>query len=322
MDYKTILLGIIGDSAAGKTTLTRGIVELLGPENVTAICSDDYHKYNRKQRKEYGITAINPACNYIDIMEQHFLALKRGKPILKPIYNHSTGDFDPPVYVKPRRFIIIEGLLGAHTQKLRDILDVIVYLDPPEDLRAEWKIQRDTAKRGYTREQVLDALRAREEDSEAFIRPQKKYADFIVSFYPKQKRTGDERLNAKIAMNPAQPSEEFNSIIEKIKAAFENYPCERANNLPCLSISLEKWHGQPMEILDIHGEIGEEMTDELKQMLGHALHQKGVDLNMDKVGLFVKEGRQMISFPLALAQLTITYFLVQNLKKVEHAVEV
>ena len=77
-----------------------------------------------------------------------------------------------------------------------------------------------------------------------------------------------------------------------------------------------------MEILDIHGEIGEEMTDELKQMLGHALHQKGVDLNMDKVGLFVKEDRQMISFPLALAQLTITYFLVQNLKKVEHAVEV
>ncbi len=316
MDYKTILLGIIGDSAAGKTTLTRGIVELLGQENVTAICSDDYHKYNRKQRKEYGITALNPACNYIDIMEQHFLALKRGKPILKPNYNHSTGDFDPPTYIKPKRFVIIEGLLGAHTQKLRDLLDVIVYLDPPESLRAEWKVQRDTAKRGYTREQVLAALKAREEDSEAYIRTQKKYADFIVRFYPKRKKTSDARLNAKIAMNPAQPSEEFNEIIETITKAFEGYPCEREGGIPCLSISLEKWHGQPMEILDIHGEIGEDMTEQLKTMLGEALEKKNVYLNMDKVGLFIKEDVPMLSFPLALAQLTITYFLMQNLAKI------
>lgn len=322
LDFKTILLGIIGDSAAGKTTLTRGIVELLGEENVTAICSDDYHKYNRKHRKEYGITALNPACNYIDIMEQHFLALKRGKPILKPNYNHSTGDFDPPTYIKPKRFVIIEGLLGAHNQKLRDLFDVLVYLDPPEELRTEWKIRRDTAKRGYRPEQVIEALKAREHDSEAYIRPQKKYADFIVRFYPKRKKTSDARLNAKIAMNPSQPSDEFNEIIESITKAFEDYPCEREGGIPCLSISLEKWSGQPMEVLDIHGEIGEDMTVQLKKMLGDALQQKGINLNMSKVGLFVnvKDGSRMISFPLALAQLTITYFLVQNLKKVEHHV--
>ena len=62
--------------------------------------------------------------------------------------------------------------------------DVKAYLAPPESLRTAWKIKRDTRKRGYTDEQVLEQLRKREPDSEAFIRPQRKWADVIVSFYP------------------------------------------------------------------------------------------------------------------------------------------
>ncbi len=68
---RPIILGIVGDSAAGKTTLTRGIAQVLGPENVTIICTDDYHKYDRKQRAEIGITALHPDCNHLDIMQQH-----------------------------------------------------------------------------------------------------------------------------------------------------------------------------------------------------------------------------------------------------------
>ena len=94
MDRVNIMLGVVGDSAAGKTTLTEGIVNALGADQVTAICSDDYHSYNRKQRKERGVSALSPDGNYIDIMEQHFRLLREGQPILKPIYNHSTGDFD------------------------------------------------------------------------------------------------------------------------------------------------------------------------------------------------------------------------------------
>jgi len=57
------------------------------------------------------------------------------------------------------------------------------YLAPPESLRASWKIKRDTRKRGYDEAQVLEQLRQREADSDAFIRPQRKWADMIVSFY-------------------------------------------------------------------------------------------------------------------------------------------
>lgn len=65
----------------------------------------DSNKYDRKQRKELGITPLNPECNYMDIMEQHVRLLYEGEPILKPVYNHSTGTFDPPVYIPaPRRW--------------------------------------------------------------------------------------------------------------------------------------------------------------------------------------------------------------------------
>ena len=108
MNRKTIMLGVAGDSAAGKTTLSKGIAEALGHDQVTAICCDHYHRYNRKQRKELGISALSPEGNYIDIMEQHFRLLREGQPILKPIYNHSTGDFDPPEYVRPTKYVIVE----------------------------------------------------------------------------------------------------------------------------------------------------------------------------------------------------------------------
>ncbi len=148
MDRVNIMLGVVGDSAAGKTTLTEGIVNALGADQVTAICSDDYHSYNRKQRKEMGISALSPDGNYIDIMEQHFRLLREGQSILKPIYNHGTGDFDAPEYIKPTRYVIIEGLLPFHTRVMRLCFDVKVYLNPPEELRQSWKIKRDMAKRG------------------------------------------------------------------------------------------------------------------------------------------------------------------------------
>ncbi len=108
MSHRPIILGIVGDSAAGKTTLTKGIAQILGEENVTVICTDDYHRYDRRQRAELGITALHPDCNYLDIMEQHLSLLQAGQPILKPVYSHKTGTFEPPQYIKPNKFLVVE----------------------------------------------------------------------------------------------------------------------------------------------------------------------------------------------------------------------
>jgi phosphoribulokinase len=104
MNHRPIILGIVGDSGAGKTTLTSGIAQILGKENITIVGTDDYHKYDRVQRAEMGITALNPDCNHLDIMQQHLALLRTGQAILKPIYNHHTGTFDPHNMLNPINF--------------------------------------------------------------------------------------------------------------------------------------------------------------------------------------------------------------------------
>ena len=158
---RPIILGIVGDSAAGKTTITSGLVKLLGPDRVTHVCADDYHKYDRHERKVLNITALHPDCNYLDILELHLERLHYGQPILKPVYDHSTGSLVRPEYIQPREFVIVEGLLGFTTATMRQFYDVKVYLNPPEDLRRVWKIKRDTTKRGYTAAEVMAELEKR-----------------------------------------------------------------------------------------------------------------------------------------------------------------
>ena len=129
------------------------------------------------------ITPLHPDCNYLDILELHLERAHYGEPMLKPVYDHSTGSLVRPEYVQPREFVIVEGLLGCHTAAMRAFYDVKVFLDPPEDLRRQWKIKRDTTKRGYTPEQVLAELERREADSRDFIRPQREHADIVVRFF-------------------------------------------------------------------------------------------------------------------------------------------
>ena len=177
---RPIILGIVGDSASGKTTLSKGLVRLLGEDVVTHICTDDYHKYDRKQRAERGITPLDPDCNYLDIMASHLQCLHDGHPILKPVYQHKDGTFGPLVYVEPDPFTVVEGLLGYYTEEMRSAYDIRVFLDPPESLRRQWKVDRDCSQRGYTTDEVLADLDRREPDSAAFIRPQRRNADMVV----------------------------------------------------------------------------------------------------------------------------------------------
>lgn len=212
---RPVILGVVGDSAAGKTTLTRGLVRVLGEENVTHVCTDDYHRYDRKQRAELGITPLHPDCNYLDIIAQHLPHLRNGEAILKPVYRHQDGTFGPPVYVRPERFTVIEGLFGYYLPEMRDAYDVRVYLSPPEELRRRWKVQRDCSRRGYTTDQVLAELDRREPDSEAFIRPQRRYADMLVSFIPTADGDDDQtHLDAELVLRDGLPHPDLAPFVE------------------------------------------------------------------------------------------------------------
>ena len=150
-DNRPVMLGVAGDSAAGKTTLTRGLVAAMGGEGISSFCVDDYHRYDRQERKGLPFTPLNPACNYVGIMEQHLQLVAMGQPILKPVYNHHDGTLERPVLFEPGEYVIVEGLLPLHNRLSRACFDLTVYLDPPEDIRHAWKIKRDTRDRGYSR---------------------------------------------------------------------------------------------------------------------------------------------------------------------------
>src|ERR1700730_3207501 len=120
---RPVMVGIVGDSAAGKTTLTRGIANIFGQQRVTVVCADDYHRYDRDARARLQITPLNPDCNYLQILEQHLQLLALGETVLKPVYNHKNGGLEAPELVVPAEIVLVEGLLGLHSEGVRDCID-------------------------------------------------------------------------------------------------------------------------------------------------------------------------------------------------------
>ena len=209
---RPIMLSIAGDSGSGKTTITRGVVRVLGDDKVTHFCADDYHRYDRRQRAEREITPLDPACNYLDVLTCDIRHLRQNEAILKPVYRHTDGTFGPPVYMSPARFVLAEGLLVNHTAELREMFDIRVYLNPPEDVRRHWKVARDCSRRGYSTDQVLSELDRRERDSEAYIRPQRHYADIVVSFVPGQSRDPGQ-LDAHLFLRDSLPQPDLTGVV-------------------------------------------------------------------------------------------------------------
>ena len=297
---KHTVLGIVGDSATGKTTLSKGIAAILGADRVTTICTDDYHRYDRTERAENGLSALDPRCNYIDILEQHVKQISEGKPILRPVYSHDDGTLERPIYEEPREFIVFEGLLGFTTRPLRDLFDVKVYLEPDEDLRIRWKVDRDTGKRGYTREQVMSSLKKRESDSPEFIQPQRTFADIVVQFYPPADNAQESgaHLNVRHTLRPTLPHPDLSPILQ---SGVQNG----------LHLELVRdADGKPVDVLEIPGDITDESAGKLEDLIWSLLPE-AQELRAN-VGKFTDgSNAPQMSHPLALTQLLIAFHMVK-----------
>lgn len=184
MRTESVLVGVAGDSGAGKSTLIRELSRLLGPDKVAVIGLDDYHSLNRQERKAIGITPLNPRANNLGLFIEHLYRLRQGEKVLKPVYDHDTGDFSDPEWVEPRPFIICEGLHPFCFGVLAAMYDYRIYYDTHPELKVAWKVQRDAAARGYTVEQVRREIRQRQWDIRSFVEPQRWYADTVVTLLP------------------------------------------------------------------------------------------------------------------------------------------
>ena len=173
-------IGVAGDSGSGKTTFTQGVRDIFGSDLVSTITLDDYHSLDREGRAREGLTPLNPKANRLDQLERDLKLLKRGVPVEKPVYNHSTGSFDPPVIFRPHKILILEGLHPLFTPTLRNCLDFTLFVDPTKEVKYDWKIRRDVTQRGYSRKAVMKEIEKREPDYEQFIAPQKEFADAVI----------------------------------------------------------------------------------------------------------------------------------------------
>lgn len=297
---RPIILGVVGDSASGKTTLASGIASVLGPDRVAVLCTDDYHRFGRAERIKLGLTALDPRANHMDILEQHLRLLRDGKPVLKPVYDHAKGTLERPQYLEPRDYIIVEGLLGYHSRALRDCYDVKVFLEPDEALRVKWKLARDCAKRGYTPEEVMKSLEKRHYDSVNFIQPQRTFADMVVRFYPPEANAEESggRLNVRHTLRPTLPHPDLTPVLDAGgKSGFR------------LTLARDV-DGKPVDVLEISGDIdakrAKAVEDLLWSLIPEAHHLRA------KLGQFIDDGnRPAESHPLALSQLLVTYHLVK-----------
>lgn len=299
---RPIILGIVGDSASGKTTLAAGIAAILGEKRVTVLCSDDYHRLTRDERLEYDVTPLDPANNYIDILEQHLRLLRDGNPILKPVYDHRHGTFGRPAYVSPTDYIIVEGLLAYHTRPLRDRFDVKIFLDPEDNLRSEWKIRRDCAERGYTRHQAEAEMQRRRDDAARYIQPQRTYADIVIRFFnpDPEKEVDAAHLSVRHTLRPTLPHPDMTPILDAGGRA--GYRLQLARDVD----------GKPVDVLDIMGDIDDRRARMVEDLFWSLIPEAHHLRDHDQLGHVIDERNQaIVSHPLALSQLLVAYHLVK-----------
>lgn len=258
---RVVLIGVAGDSGCGKSTFLRRITDLFGEDFVTVICLDDYHSLDRKQRKETGITALDPRANNFDLMYEQIKALKNGETINKPIYNHETGMIDPPEKIEPNHIIVIEGLHPLYDQRVRDLIDFSVYLDISDEVKIAWKIQRDMAERGHSYEDVLAQINSRKPDFDAYIDPQKQYADVVIQVLPTQLIKDDtDRKVLRVQMIQRDGIEGYEPVyLFDEGSTIDWIPCGRKLTCSYPGIKMhygpDAYYGHSVSVLEVDGQF-------------------------------------------------------------------
>ena len=178
------IIGIAGGTGSGKTTVVRKIVKALPPHYVAVVPLDSYYNDTTHMTDEErrAINFDHPDAFDWKLLIKQINQLRSGEPIEQPTYSYILSNRLPEtVHVEPKPVIIIEGIMTLINKKLRDMMDLKIFVDTDSDERLIRNIQRDVVERGRTVDMVikryLDVLKPMHEQ---FIEPTKKYADLII----------------------------------------------------------------------------------------------------------------------------------------------
>ena len=181
---KPFVIGVAGESAAGKDTCSDAIRGLFGDHSVATLAGDDYHLWDRQKPMWQVMTHLNPMANDLEAFTNDLVALADGKSIIARHYDHQTGKMSRPARIKSNDFIIASGLHALYLPTLRECYSLAIYLDMDEGLRRHFKLKRDVHQRGHMAKSVLSSFERREPDSVRFIQPQAAHADLVLSLLP------------------------------------------------------------------------------------------------------------------------------------------
>ncbi|CAJ1340066.1 unnamed protein product [Effrenium voratum] len=262
-----VIVGVAADSGCGKSTFLRRILGALGTEvepghtaigdMMTVICLDDYHTNDRAGRKATGLTALDARENDFDLMGVQIEALKKGKAVYKPIYNHDTGNKDPPELIEPNKVMVFEGLHPIYDEKARTQLDLAIYIDIVNDVKFAWKVQRDVEERGWTEEQVREDIEKRLPDFSKYVDPQKANADVVLRYEPSDQ--GLPYLKVKLIQKKGG-----NFPMVTLKKDLELKGSKPGATLKMYD---DDWFGNAVTVVEMDGEIDmDNMEEQLKEI--------------------------------------------------------
>lgn len=183
-DKRPILIGVTGGSGSGKTTVSRKIYQNLSGHSIMTLQQDSYYKDQADMSMEER-TAVNydhPLAFDTDLLIKQLKQLLNYEAIEKPVYDYTKlTRSTKTVHQEPRDVLILEGILILDDQRLRDLMDIKVYVDTDDDIRIIRRIERDIKERERTLDSVITQYLATVKPMfHQFVEPTKRYADIIV----------------------------------------------------------------------------------------------------------------------------------------------
>ncbi|KON86952.1 uridine kinase [Cytobacillus firmus] len=184
MKRKPVVIGVAGGSGSGKTSVTKAIYDRFKGHSILMIEQDYYYKdqthlpFEERLKTNYD----HPLAFDNDLLIEHIESLLRYEPINKPVYDYAMHTRSEEVIeVEPKDVIILEGILILEDERLRNLMDMKLYVDTDADLRIIRRLFRDIKERGRTMDSVIEQyVNVVRPMHNQFIEPTKRYADIII----------------------------------------------------------------------------------------------------------------------------------------------
>ncbi|HFX4045846.1 uridine kinase [Streptococcus pyogenes] len=181
---KLIIIGVTGGSGGGKTSVSRAILDSFPNARIAMIQHDSYYKDQSHMSFEERVKTNydHPLAFDTDFMIQQLKELLAGRPVDIPIYDYKKHTRSNTTFRQdPQDVIIVEGILVLEDERLRDLMDIKLFVDTDDDIRIIRRIKRDMMERGRSLESIIDQYTSVVKPMyHQFIEPSKRYADIVI----------------------------------------------------------------------------------------------------------------------------------------------